>query len=915
MRYLVLLLNVSLFTSPLQAQITLDGTLGPKVALEGPDYQIHASLGQQQGSNLFHSFEQFNIDSGQTATFLSGPSSVENVIGRVTGGTLSHINGTLKSDIPNIYLINPAGLLFGPNAKLDVLGSFHAGTADALNFTDGSEFNARNPAESSLTVAPVSAFRFLGESPQPVTIDGSTLNTQAEQTLSLIGGPITIRNGTLESPAGRINLASIAKLGEVALKPQDLVLSAQAGDISLAGTKITVSGSNSDDQPIASGHSGSIYIRGGQFETDSSTKLEAYNTKGNADGGEINAQADDFVHRGSLVSYAKAGTGQSSNINIKVLGSTTLSGIRSILLRSEEDGNVGNINLETGTLRLQDKAYIKTLRTGSGQGSNINIRATEAIILSGTDVSIAAETNSEMENAGSAGIIKLETPQLHLEDGAKIETTTEGKGKAADFKIRADKVTLLSESGIFSTTEGKMENAGSGGTIRLETSQLYLEKNAKIGAVTEGTGKSADIEINANNVTLRDGSQIYAVSNGSGNGGTIVLDAEQLILKGMNTDGKGNRISVSAENEMADAGDGGTMTLTLGRLQLSDGAQIEAVTFGPGQGGQLNITVSKEAIISGQDEHEFHSGLFTSSQSEADNAGDGGYLNFRVGDLHLTDNAEIYARTWGSGQGGNIDINAQTINLASGGRITAYSKAQGDAGQIRLTIRDRLQMRNSQIETSALSADGGNLAITASNYIHLVNSQITTSVSEEFGEGGNIDLNPEFIILNGSEIIAKAKKGKGGDINITTRGIYNFTGEPIEKVINASSEYNEDGIVTINTPDNSGEEGLLVLPSTFVDASALLDTPCSHRIAENMSSFMMVPTEGITNAPNDLLSNPALLLKPSLLNTVAAMKKLETTAATKLPRVALMTVCHSKNSTTQKPQTIKKSYLISEQLF
>lgn len=867
-KYLALFLSISLFTNTLHAQITLDGTLGPSVILEGPEYQIDAHLGQQQGGNLFHSFGQFNINSGETAIF-NGPNSVTNVIGRVTGGTSSNINGTLKSNISHadIYLINPAGLLFGPDAKLDVLGSFHASTADALHFTDGSEFNARNPTESLLTVAQVSAFRFLAESPQSVTVNQSQLSTPAEQTLSLIGGSITTNGGTLTTPSGRINLASIAKPGEVTLKPQDLVLSASAGDINLQGTDIIVDSISSNGEVISSSRSGNIYIRGGQFEIGNYTRMTAH-TEGNADGGEINIQADDLVHRGSLISHAKA-NGPSSRIKIKVFGSTQFSG-GSILLRSRIDGgNLGNIDLETGTLYLEDQAYIKTLTNDSGQGGNIHLRATESITLSGTNTRIEAETNSKRINAGSGGTITLETPQLYLEDGAEIK------------------------------------------------------------AITSGAGKAADIKIEANNVTLHGGSRIFSTSDGSGNGGAIVLKAEQLILEGINTSsedenkGQGNRIATSAESEMADAGDSGTMTLTLEHLKLADGAQIGASTFGPGQGGEINITVTKEAVISGQDQQNFRSGLFTSSQNNPDSTadsdidfGNGGYIHFKVGDLYLTDNAEIYARTWGSGLGGNIDIDAQTINLASDGRITAHSKAQGNAGQILLTIRDRLQMRgNSQIETSAQSADGGNLAITASNYIYLVNSKITTSVSEEFGEGGNIDLNPEFVVLNGSEIIAKAKKGKGGDINITTTGIYNFTGEPIEKVINASSEYNEDGIVTINTPDNNGEEGLLVLPSTFIDVSALLDTPCSHRIAENLSSFATVPTEGVTNAPNDLLSNPALLLKPSPLDTVAATKNLETTAIAKSSMIALTTTCHPNNSVAQGPQTMKKNHLISGQLF
>jgi len=317
MKSFVLLL--SLFTGTLHAQITLDGTLGPGVSLKGPEYDIQANLGQQHGGNLFHSFEQFNINLGEIATF-SGPNSVENVISRVTGGTRSNINGTLKSTILNadVYLINPAGLLFGSEAQLDVQGSFHAGTADTLRFSDGSEFNARNPAKSLLTVAPVSAFGFLTESPQSLTIEGSQLSTPWENTLSLIGGNITVSDATLEALSGRINLASIANPGDVMLKPQDLVLSAQAGDISLQGSDITVSGITSDGEPIASGRGGSIYIRGGQFEIEDYTLVTA-------DGGKINVQADNFFVRGELASYALAGTGQSSSIKIKVVGSTTFS--------------------------------------------------------------------------------------------------------------------------------------------------------------------------------------------------------------------------------------------------------------------------------------------------------------------------------------------------------------------------------------------------------------------------------------------------------------------------------------------------------------------------------------------------------------------------------------------------------------
>jgi filamentous hemagglutinin family protein len=136
----ILLLSALLALS--QAQVSLDGSLGPQGPLPGPDYQIGAEVGQVQGSNLFHSFDQFSVPTGGSATF-TGPGSIANIIGRVTGGQRSFIDGMLRSTIPgaHLYLLNPSGVLFGPNASLQVGGSFHVSTADFLRLADGATFS------------------------------------------------------------------------------------------------------------------------------------------------------------------------------------------------------------------------------------------------------------------------------------------------------------------------------------------------------------------------------------------------------------------------------------------------------------------------------------------------------------------------------------------------------------------------------------------------------------------------------------------------------------------------------------------------------------------------------------------------------------------------------------------------------
>jgi filamentous hemagglutinin family protein len=181
--------------------ITIDGSLSPAQTLVGPNYAIGANLGRQVGGNLFQSFGALALSSGEKATF-TGPATVTNVIGRVTGGSPSSINGAINSMITgaNVYLINPAGIVFGPNATINVSGSFRAASADYLRMSDGSRFQATNPGGSTLTAAAPAAFGFLSATPGAITVNGATLTTPTGQTLGLVGGAINLAGATLNAP-------------------------------------------------------------------------------------------------------------------------------------------------------------------------------------------------------------------------------------------------------------------------------------------------------------------------------------------------------------------------------------------------------------------------------------------------------------------------------------------------------------------------------------------------------------------------------------------------------------------------------------------------------------------------------------------------------------------------------------------
>jgi filamentous hemagglutinin family protein len=125
------------------AEVTFDGTLGPRGTLDGTIMEITADRGQIAGNNLFHSFSEFNVNTGQTANF-SGPDNVQNIFGRVTGSNPTTIDGIISSSIPgaNLFLMNPNGMMFGPNAQINISGSFHATTADYLSFGNQERFYA-----------------------------------------------------------------------------------------------------------------------------------------------------------------------------------------------------------------------------------------------------------------------------------------------------------------------------------------------------------------------------------------------------------------------------------------------------------------------------------------------------------------------------------------------------------------------------------------------------------------------------------------------------------------------------------------------------------------------------------------------------------------------------------------------------
>ena len=218
------ILASSITQAQVKTAITSDSTLGTQVTQNGSIHDITRGTRPGDGPNLFHSFGQFSVGASATANFLNNTGApTTNILGRVTGGQVSNIFGTIQTTgFPgaNLFLVNPTGMVFGPNATLNVSGAAHFTTADSLRLADGVQFNAMpGPSDAQLTSAPVEAFGFLNENPAGITVDRSSLKVPDGETLSLVGGNISIAGNRDQPPdetrpnlaaeGGRVNLVSV----------------------------------------------------------------------------------------------------------------------------------------------------------------------------------------------------------------------------------------------------------------------------------------------------------------------------------------------------------------------------------------------------------------------------------------------------------------------------------------------------------------------------------------------------------------------------------------------------------------------------------------------------------------------------------------------------------------------------------
>ncbi len=765
-------LLIAAWSGSARPEVTLDGSLGgPSGSLPGPDFQIGANVGRQVGSNLFHSFSAFNLNASERAIFndVGAVSLVENILSRVTGGSASNIDGMLRTDFanatPNLFLLNRAGVVFGPHASLDVQGSFHVSTADFIELADGVRFDALpSPNDTLLTAAPPAAFGFLREQPAAIAFrgngSGSEFAVPEDETLSVIGGDVEITGAAmLKAPGGRINLASLASAGKVKLGNAAL----EAESSGPLGTITMQQDSTLDVSERQGGTTGggSVFIRAGNFVVDDS-KILANTVNGNSEGIDIELTEAMRVTNGSSFEARTSGPGKGGDVDIQAKeilleGGSKLDACSDSASRecsdsagTDEDfcgncGDAGNIAIKTGRLQLTGGSEINSGTRGPGNAGNVTIKATEEVLFA-DDSKVRAEARfrpGRLRILGDAGSIVINTVRLELNRGPDISVLTSGDGKGGMVKITAKEVIL--------------KGRGS-----------EQDDPSALSATTDtGSGEGGEITINTDRLSLADGATIRALTNGPGNGGNMTIEANDIVLEGES--------NLRVEAGPFASGDAGDLSIKTGRLQVTGGSRIEAGTEGPGKGGNVTIR-ARDIVLEGESKLDAVAGPDDSRQFCLD-CGDGGNITIQTGRLQVREGSEIRAISRSPGKAGNVTIEAEQIVLANGVR-----RPNGNV------------IESSVLATGqARGGDAGNIVIKAGRLE--LNDLAVISVA---GKRGNVEIQADDILVQGS-FVSAASRGSGppGSITITTdllsltqRGVINVgTGAPSDGgnlTINAS---------------------------------------------------------------------------------------------------------------------------------
>lgn len=375
------------------------------------------------------------------------------------------------------------------------------------------------------------------------------------------------------------------------------------------------------------------------------------------------------------------------------------------------------------------------------------------------------------------------------------------------------------------------------GDVYIQSGQFFLQQS-KIIANTEISTKNSLIDIKTNELFMN-GSDIDSRAFGPAQGGQININVTgKAILEA------GSKIRTSSLSIDSRAGNAGNIFFTSQYLDLLN-SSISSITFGPGQGGNINIKIAEKLQLIG--ENNTISVIQASSKPEINNlpAGNAGNILIKAKNIDLIGNTSIDNSTFGTGKGGQIKFDiSERLYIKNQASISADSTGSGNAGNIYINT-SYLDMDQSVISTATDNSDGGNIIINASTKLLMNESSLTATATAGIGNGGNLIIgSTDFFSLTNSEIIANASGGHGGLILIVANNARCLN----DSIISASSETGLEGEVEV---DNIYNVNINILPIGFLDASIIIKPYCD---STQTNSFFIRGRGGLPNAPDDLQS-------------------------------------------------------------
>ena len=925
----------SLFLTSATAQVTPDSTTNTTVDANGNDFTIHQ--GDRAGTNLFHSFGEFSVPTDGSA-FFNNAADIVNIFSRVTGGNISNIDGLLGANgSANLFLLNPAGIIFGENARLDIGGSFFGTTADSLLFDDGTEFSARDSDNPPLLTINTPIGLGLGDNPGDIVNQSVVQNSTGDvvglevtpgKSLTLVGGNINFESGRATARGGKIELGGLSSAGTVTFNfdgslsfPEDVaradITLNNAAKVDVRGTdsgSITINARNLN---LEAGDSGSSQIRAGIAADSTSSEAQAGDININntenitVDNSSISNQVslEAVGNSGNIIittgnlNLTNGGTsntnifgqGNGGSVNITATDTITIDGQGSdgipssvdSRLQPEAEGNSGDLIITTGSLNVTNGARVTASTLGQGNGGSVNITATDTISLDGERLNGlgSAVASQVLDAEGDAGGVTITTGSLVLNNGGAVDASTLGQGNAGSVEITAsDTITFDGEDsrGISSGAISQVNSraVGNAGGVTISTGSLSLTNGGQVDASTFGQGNAGAVEINASDtitfdgedsdgipsgatsrvnsdaegdaggvtittgsLSLTNGGRVSASTNGQGNAGLVEITASDTItIDG--EDSGGIPSGATSQVNPGAVGNAGGVTISTGSLSLTNGGRFDASTFGQGNAGSVEITSSDTITFDGEDLGGIPSGATSLVNSDAE--GDAGGVTITTGSLSLTNGGRVSASTLGQGNAGAVEINASdTITfdgedsdgIPSGATSRVNSDAEGDAGGVTITTGS-LSLTNGGRVSASTNGQGnaGLVEITASDTITIDGEQsggfqsgATSRVnSDAVGDAGGVTMTTGSLSLtNGGRVSASTfGQGNAGSVEITASDTITIDGEDSGGSNSGatsgvgSSADGDAGGVTITTGSLSLTNGGLVDASTFGQGNA-----------------------------------------------------------------------------------------------